>query len=69
MFKINFIFGLRSSNSNLKNVQLFKKGVKYFADKPKLRKDYYQILGIPKTATEEEIKKAYRNLAKKYRPM
>lgn len=30
--------------------------------------DYYKILGIDKKSTKEEIKKAYRNLSKKYHP-
>ena len=32
------------------------------------KRDYYEVLGVGKTATEDDLKKAYRNLAKKYHP-
>ena len=33
-----------------------------------VKRDYYEVLGVDKNATEDQIKKAYRTIAIKYHP-
>ena len=32
------------------------------------RRDLYSVLGVPRNASSDEVKKAYRNLARRYHP-
>jgi curved DNA-binding protein CbpA len=33
-----------------------------------MARDYYEVLGVPKNASKDQIKKAFRGLARQYHP-
>jgi preprotein translocase subunit Sec63 len=65
MFKLNSFSSLKISRINIFKRKFDKVLLSTFSTTTKNQKDYYSILEIPRNATEDQIKKAYRNLGNK----
>lgn len=54
---------------NKENCRMFRPGSRTkMSAKEEKKDDYYEILGVPKNATEHQIKNSYRKLALQYHP-
>ena len=64
MFKLTFLKQIKFNHKydSKSFMSLYTGGFRNFSTTRSPKIDYYQVLDLKKNATEEEIKKAYRNL-------
>lgn len=61
-------WGVRAKACDLHLTRADRQRHHYHASSRLLKEDFYKVLEVPRGATKDEIKKSYRNLAKKYHP-
>lgn len=67
-FSLTYQTGSSDSMATVQSTLMFAVCILMITELILAKKDYYDILGVPKDASERQIKKAFHKLAMKYHP-